>query len=314
MFLQKRAHRLSKWRMTTVKVFAPAKINLALHVTGQCDDGFHELDTLVAFADVGDTVTIRQADHGALEITGPMSRDVPANATNLVAQVAASFWQHGPLAITIEKILPTAAGIGGGSADAAACYRAIKRLASLRTGQPSEADADLNSMSVLAGLGADIPMCVTSMPTRAQGIGDRIAPIERFPRLPAVLVNPSTPVPTHTVFETIERKTNPPMAEPLPIFKNVHEVSDWLGQQRNDLQGPACVVAPAIAQVLDALGQDKNVLMHRMSGSGGTCFGLCSSPEDAIEVAASISAAHPDWWVQSTTLGDQSDAVAPQIS
>ena len=300
--------------MTTVKVFSPAKVNLTLHVTGQRDDGYHELDTLVAFADVGDTVIVKEADRRALEITGPMSRGVPADARNLVTQVAASFWHHGPLAITIEKILPTMAGIGGGSADAAACFRAIKRLVSMRAGQPVEAVTDLKSVSILARLGADIPMCVTSTPARAQGIGDQVKPIERFPLLPAVLVNPGIPVPTRTVFEKIEYKTPPPMAEPLPAFKDVFEVSDWLGQQRNDLQVPACVLTPGVAQVLDALGQNKSVLVHRMSGSGATCFGLCSSREDANAVATDISAAHPDWWVQATTLGDQSHAVAPQIS
>lgn len=300
--------------MTTVRVFAPAKVNLALHVTGLRVDGYHELDTLVAFADVGDTVTIAKADVRSLDIKGPEKQGVPRDESNSVFQVASSFWHQGPLAITVEKYLPTMAGVGGGSADAAACYRAIARLDCLRTGQPPESIINFKALSILVRLGADIPMCVLSMPARAQGIGDQIMPIEYFPPLPAVLVNPRIPVPTRSVFDAIEGKANRAMAESLPTFKDVTEISDWLGQQRNDLQMPACGIAPGIAQALDTLEQTKSVLFHRMSGSGATCFGLCSSRKDANAVAADISAAHPDWWVQATTLGDQSDAVAPRIS
>ncbi|MCX7566938.1 4-(cytidine 5'-diphospho)-2-C-methyl-D-erythritol kinase [Sulfitobacter sp. F26169L] len=261
----------------TTEAFAPAKINLSLHVTGQRDDGYHLLDSLVAFADIGDRLWFDSAPDMRIDVSGPFAKGVPTDARNLV-------WQAADLAgwcgrIRLEKNLPHGAGIGGGSADAAAVLRAF--------------GAGVDAIA----LGADVPVCLRSIPQRMAGIGDVLETLKPIPDIQVVLVNPKVIVPTKQVFDALNSKRNPPMSGELPTFSNAVEFCDWLRCQRNDLEKPARVIAPQIDTVLEALD---DALIARMSGSGATCFGLYA--ESASTAAARIAQAHPDWWVASGRL------------
>ena len=266
--------------------FAPAKINLALHVTGRRGDGLHLLDSLVAFASVGDRLTARLSDTPALTVTGPMAAGVPADAGNLVLRAAefigvtASF--------TLEKHLPAAAGIGGGSSDAAAALRLLARL----TGKPVPGGTE--------ALGADVPVCLAPRATRMRGIGERLERVA-LPPLPAVLVNPRVEVPTGAVFSALARKDNPPMG-PVPAFAGPADVAAWLAAQRNDLEAPALAAEPAIAEVLARLRALPSVRLARMSGSGATCFALFDSIEEARAAATALRRDKPGWWISDTLL------------
>lgn len=263
--------------------FAPAKVNLALHVTGRRADGYHLLDSLVAFADVGDRITLAHAAETRLTVTGPRAEGVPADARNLVWRAADL---HGTCVdITLEKHLPAAAGIGGGSSDAAATLRALETL----TGHAPALDP--------LTLGADVPVCLRPTATRMQGIGEMLHPVD-LPPLPAILVNPGVEVPTGPVFATLPSPDNPPMTD-LPAVLDSASVLRWLTAQRNDLQRPALGLQPVIAQVLDALSDAQ---LARMSGSGATCFGLYPDRDAADRAARRIAARHPDWWTAACTL------------
>lgn len=259
---------------------AHAKINLTLHVTGQRADGYHLLDSLVCFADVCDRVTVAKAEDFRLNITGPLSAGVPADSRNLVAKAAALIAPGRAFDIELEKHLPAAAGIGGGSADAAATLNAISEL----IGAPLPKDA--------LSLGADVPVCLHTSALRMQGVGEVLTPVPALPEVWSVLVNPRVPVETPPVFKALAQKTNPAMPK-VPAFADVFELAVWLETQRNDLQAPARVIAPQISDVLQAL---KPAIFARMSGSGATCFGLCESQAAATDLAASIQADYPDWW------------------
>lgn len=271
----------------TVEVFAPAKINLTLHITGKRADGYHLLDSLVAFAGVGDTVRAEKADRTSLRITGPFAEGVPSGDDNLVLRAAALL--DAPAAITLEKRLPPASGIGGGSADAAATVRALSELYDLP--RPSVAD--------LVSLGADVPVCMESGVVRMRGIGERVEPVFGPLEWPLVLVNPGVPVPTGEVFARLATPDNAPMEDELydPAF---FEFPDWLGRQRNDLQPAALDIAPAIGDALEALLAETGCRFARMSGSGATCFGIFDTEADAEEAARAIGAAHPEWWTAAT--------------
>lgn len=262
--------------MTRSEVFAPAKINLTLHVTGQRADGYHLLDSLVAFADVGDVLRFSPGSGLDLEVTGPFAAGVPTDARNLVWRAAelVGFKGH----IHLEKNLPHGAGIGGGSSDAAAVLRYM--------GQSARA----------ATLGADVPVCLQPRPQRMRGVGACLEPLPDLPSCGLVLVNPGVAVPTVSVFDALAHKENPPMPEQVPAFETLDALCIWLAGQRNDLEAAACAQFPEIEAALGALDQ---ALVARMSGSGSTCFGLFA---DAAGVAEEIAAAHPDWWVVRTRL------------
>ena len=285
--------------MTTVEVFAPAKVNLTLHVTGQRADGYHLLDSLVAFADLGDTVTLRKAETPGLQVDGPFAQGVPTGPGNLVLRAAAL--TGAGFSIRLEKRLPPASGIGGGSADAAATIRGARAL-----GVPSP------DPEALTALGADIPMCLLSTECRVQGIGDQIEQIDSLPPLPAVLVNPGVAVETPRVFSALPHKTNPVMPEALPETRSVEACSRWLSELRNDLEAPAKMVAPVIGQVIETIAATDGALLARMSGSGATCFGLYPSPNHAKAAARAIAEAQPGWWVRPCTLGGQSARAKPR--
>lgn len=298
--------------MTKVEVFAPAKINLCLHVTGQRADGYHLLDTLVAFADIGDTITLSTDGPHGLDVGGPEVSPDLASDNNIMWATAARFWGDAPLSMHLDKQLPVASGIGGGSADAAATYRGLLALQAAVAGRDAPRDPTAEDAKVLMAIGADVPMCVPSTPARVRGIGEQIAPIADLHPYPVVLVNPRVPVSTPTVFKRLARKDNPGL-DPLPKnFEDREVVLDWLGAQRNDLQAPALEVCAQVGAVLGALGQDSACRLARMSGSGATCFGLFIRMHEANAAADAIRVAHPDWWVRVGRLKGGRRA-APQL-
>ena len=271
----------------TVKAFAPAKINLTLHITGQRDDGYHLLDSLVVFADIGDQIVMSPQDDLSIKVTGKFAEGVPTDQRNLVWKAAESAGWAGQ--ICLDKVLPHGAGIGGGSSDAAAVLRSLSAQ-----GLPVAKDFEVS-------LGADIPVCMAARASRMQGIGEQVSPVG-LPNLPAVLVNPGVHVPTGTVFSAMAQRDNSPMPPSIPDFETPADVAVWLAEQRNDLQVPAAAIAPQIDQVLSELNCMGNAMLARMSGSGATCFALFPTVMAAQRAAKQLGSAHPDWWVQSTTL------------
>lgn len=304
--------------MTTVRVFAPAKINLTLHVTGRRDDGYHLLDTLVAFAPVGDRLTIQPGNILSLTVEGPETAGVPADMDNIALRAAMMASQGRGAAMVLEKFLPAASGVGGGSSDAAAAFRGM-----LCFGEPGEAPADSawamppviaeTHARALLDLGADVPMCMLPKPLRARGIGEKLDFID-LPPLPAVLVNPRIPVPTGEVFGRLATRDNAPMPETLPAFSDAEALTGWLADQRNDLEAPAIDVAPAIAEVLATLRSLRDCALARMSGSGATCFGLFTSIEAGKAAVEALRKSHPDWWIAGGLLGDQVSRAMPQVA
>lgn len=264
-------------------------MNLTLHVTGQRADGYHLLDSLVVFADVGDRVAVREAEAMSLEVTGPMAEGVPDDARNLVWRAAALFGR--PVALTLSKYLPAAAGIGGGSSDAAATLLALADL----TGHKTLPEG-------VAELGADVRVCLLRQAARMSGIGDEVVPVTGMPPVHAVLANPRVEVPTPAVFKALDRKTNAPMASRLPKWQGTRQLIDWVQAQRNDLEKPAMALAPVIAEVLSDLAALPGARAARMSGSGATCFALFETRGGADEAARLLGAARPDWWVTPATL------------
>ena len=267
---------------------APAKINLALHVTGQRADGYHLLSSLVVFAKLGDVLRFEAAETCKLSVAGPLAAGVPRGGDNLVLRAAALF-ETGGAKIVLEKHLPHAAGIGGGSADAAATLRGLARV--LHSGLPDR--------EAILSLGADIPVCLSSKPQVMAGIGDLLSEPPALPPLHAVLVNPHVSVPTGAVFAGLAQHENPALAA--PDWQDFDSFIGWLSQQRNDLEPPARALAPEIGDCLDALSRE-DVALARMSGSGATCFGLVETRADADRIARRLQAARPDWWIRATTI------------
>lgn len=274
-----------------IEEFAPAKLNLALHVTGQRGDGLHLLDSLVCFADVGDRLTVTPADADVLNITGPFARGLPTGPDNLIWKAASLLPERPPLRVELHKALPPASGIGGGTADAAAMIRAIRGL----TG------AGLPGTAALMAVGADLPVCLAGTACMMRGAGENLAPVPTIPPLHAILVNPGRPVPTGAVFSGLREINNPPMTAP-SASGNVDDWLDWLQSQRNDLADAAVRAEPAVAEVLDALRGLDTARVVRMSGSGGTCLAIFGDPDQAGAACREVSDMHPDWWVVQTRL------------
>ncbi|RVT82223.1 4-(cytidine 5'-diphospho)-2-C-methyl-D-erythritol kinase [Rhodobacteraceae bacterium CCMM004] len=277
--------------MTAAEAFAPAKVNLTLHVTGRRTDGYHLLDSLVAFAGVGDVVGAAPAADWSLTITGPAANGVPKGPDNLVLRAARAMG-GAPAALTLTKRLPTAGGIGGGSADAAAALRALHRL---------DGRALPDAAAVVA-LGADVPVCLAARPARMTGVGETLAPVPPLAPAHLVLANPGVAVPTPAVFAALDRHTNPAMPADLPQWRDAADLVAWLAQQRNDLEPPARAVCPPITDVVATLAATRGCLLARMSGSGATCFGVYAAADEARAAAAALSAARPGWWVAAAPL------------
>ncbi|MFP5511830.1 MAG: 4-(cytidine 5'-diphospho)-2-C-methyl-D-erythritol kinase [Alphaproteobacteria bacterium] len=299
---------------------APAKLNLYLHVTGRRADGYHELDSLVAFAELGDTIALtpvaaRVALRGAdlppaglrLAIAGPFGPVLMGEnpAGNLVMRaaraLAARLGRQADVMIALTKALPVASGIGGGSADAAACLRALARM----WGVPAD---DPALFAVAAGLGADVPVCVAGRSCYFGGIGDVLDEAPELPETHVVLVNPNVPVPTPAVFKAMaaaRAESGARFSAPARFTRKPADAADLaalLRERTNDLTAPALTVAPVIAEVLSALERSAGCLLPRLSGSGATCFGLYATAREAEAAASAIAAAEPGWWVKPTRL------------
>ena len=263
---------------------ARAKVNLALHVTALRDDGYHLLDSLVTFTEFGDHLDCTAADAFSLQITGPFSKALAPSASNLVTDAARRFARDG-VSVTLDKHIPIAAGLGGGSCDAAATLRMLSNFW----------DEDLPKDEGLS-LGADVPVCLYQRPAIMRGIGEELTPLPDMPAFPILLVNPGKAVSTADVFRNLTQKENAPL-DPVPISASIEDWIAYLAQQRNDLERPACDVLPEISQVLDALS---TAPLARMTGSGATCFALFQTDEARDRLAAEIKARHPNWWVMPT--------------
>jgi 4-diphosphocytidyl-2-C-methyl-D-erythritol kinase len=269
---------------------APAKVNLTLHVTGQRVDGYHLLDSLVMFTALGDVVTVAAAERLTLTIDGPFSAGLTADDDNLVMRAARSFGVTNGAAIKLTKNLPVASGIGGGSADAAATLRALSRLWGL----------PIPDSATILKLGADVHVCMTSELSRMHGIGDRIDTLGPAPKLDILLVNPNVAVSTAQVFGGLASKSNAPMATDMPDPHDRNHWVTWLLAQRNDLETPARIAAPAIDDVLGALRAQVGCALARMSGSGATCFALFKDGTSRDTAAATLRLSHPTWWIAET--------------
>lgn len=260
---------------------APAKLNLALHVTGRRADGYHLLDSLVCFADVGDVVQLSPGPL-SLRIDGPFAAGL-SDEDNLCLRAARLV--GGQAAIRLVKNLPVASGIGGGSADAAAVLRGLARM-----GHALPASSEQ--------LGADVPVCLASVPARMQGVGEIVTPLPPLPPLHLVLVNPGIAIATPRIFAGLTCRENPPLPT-IPRFPDADALIGWLSGTRNDLQPPAVAAAPVIDTVLDAL-RSQGAGLARMSGSGATCFGIFGGPGPARAAAAAL--ARNGWWAVPTEL------------
>jgi 4-diphosphocytidyl-2-C-methyl-D-erythritol kinase len=284
---------------------ARAKVNLFLHVGRPGSDGYHDISSLMVFADVGDQVTLRPGESG-FEVTGPYASDLSAEGDNLVTRARdlylARFGGEAAFGITLEKTLPIAAGLGGGSADAAAALRLLARAADLPSAERRESGA---LGEIARRLGADVAACLASAPIMAEGRGDMLTSAPPLPRLHAVLVNPREPSPTALVYRAFDDDHAwGALATPIPSsFATAAETVRWLTTTRNDLEGPATRLCPAIGDVLALLRRSTACLFARMSGSGATCFALCAGEAEAAILANDIAQARPGWWVTPCRLG-----------
>jgi len=291
-----------------ITIAAPAKLNLFLHVVGKRDDGFHLLDSLIAFTAIHDTVQIVPAERLTLSVNGPTATGVPTDDRNLVLKAAHAlqsvFGISAGAAIHLTKRLPAAAGIGGGSSDAAAALRGLCRLWEISPTEPRLADIAL-------ALGADVPMCLAGAAAFAGGIGDDLEMVSALPVMPLVLVNPGVPVETPTVF----RARHGPFSDPGRFSDTVTDgarLAALLAQRHNDLGPPAESLAPIIRDARFALEVSPGNLLARMSGSGATCFGLFGTEIAAQAAAVRIAAERPDWWVVASRLVSDVMEIDPQ--
>lgn len=292
-----------------IREFAPAKVNLTLRAGALRDDGYHPVDSVVVFADWGDELTFGPGDGLSLSISGPRGEDVPLGETNLVIRaartLAAAAGREASGRITLTKNIPAGAGLGGGSADAAAALRGLNRLWSLDW--PPEMLAGLG-----ADIGSDIPACIWSRPLRMTGRGERIRLIDDWPEFCALLVNPGIPVATSRVFQAFD-EMDEGTGTGFRLTGGLDRLSVLadLNAATNDLTAPACAVAPVIAHVLAALAADGSAELVRMSGSGATCFAVYSDAESRDAAAAGLRADHPGWLVQPVEFSGAS-AITPE--
>jgi 4-diphosphocytidyl-2-C-methyl-D-erythritol kinase len=281
--------------MPALEEAAPAKVNLFLHVTGRRADGYHLLDSLAVFGPAADRLTAAPSDALSLTLAGPFGESLAAEPDNLVLRaaraLAAETGVTAGAALHLEKHLPVASGIGGGSADAAAALRLLNRLWRCGLDQPALA-------RLAAPLGADIPVCVASRPARMQGIGEVITPGPALPACGLLLVNPRVPVATPAVFRARQGGFSPAAALPT-AWTDAADMAADLARLTNDLEAPALSLCPVIGEVLATLSATPGCLLARMSGSGATCFGLFATPEAAGAAAGRMPGA---WWAAGGAL------------
>lgn len=287
--------------MAAIARLAPAKVNLFLHVGPLEADGYHPLASLVAFADIGDRLTVEPAERLSLAVCGPFAGALEGEGDNLVLRAvralgaAAGIGEPG-LRITLDKRLPVAAGLGGGSSDAGAALK----LARDALGLPLDDEA---LAGIAAGIGADGPMCLHARAAWAEGRGDALTFETSLPPLPALLVNPGVPSSTGAVYRAFDDSASGSADRPLPPSAwDLASVLDWLATQRNDLQAPAVSLAPAIGEALAATADLPGARLTRMSGSGATVFALFDTAAAAEAAGVALSARRPGWWVRPTVL------------
>ena len=291
-----------------IRVAAPAKLNLFLHIVGRRPDGYHLLDSLIAFASVHDTVIAAPSNRLSLALDGPFAAQLGgAGDDNLVLRAARALAEatghQAQGALRLTKRLPVASGIGGGSADAAAALKALNALWRL--------DPAPEALSAIAlSLGADVPICLAGHAARVGGIGERIAPIGRLPDCGLALVNPNLPLATAAVFKARQGAFSEP-ARFASVPYEAGDLADALRASRNDLEAPARVLLPVIDDVLGALARLKGCLIARMSGSGATCFGLFATEAVAVAASADLAAREPGWWVAPGRLVASADDLVP---
>lgn len=276
---------------TVLEELAPAKVNLSLRITGRRADGYHLLDSIVAFTDFGDTVSVGAAEALSLTVDGPHADGVPTDDSNLVLRAARALATatgvDSGAAIRLTKALPSAGGIGGGSSDAAATLRLLCRLWDVSPSRTALSEIALK-------LGADVPVCLERRPRHMSGIGEKLGVLPPFPKAGILLANPGLPCPTPAVFKARSGPFSTP-GMPMMPGHSAHALARALARERNDLTEAAVAVCPEIREVLSALRDAPGTLLYRMSGSGATCFGLYETPEKARLAADRV--ARDGWWV-----------------
>lgn len=274
----------------TVQEFGAAKVNLFLHVLGRRPDGYHDLDSLVVFAEVGDEIELAPSHERVVTVEGRFADAVPTDASNIalraVELLGDALGRYDGVHVRIVKNVPVAAGLGGGSADAAAVLRGLARL--------WEIGPSMAFPAVAQALGADVPVCLRSQAARITGVGDMVEPLEPAGSLPLVLVNCGDRLATSDVFAACETYGAG------AADHDTNDLTGWILEGRNDLEAPAMVLARGVGKTLDVLRGQPDCLLARMSGSGATCFGLFGSTAAAEAGAVAIAAAHPTWWVVAT--------------
>jgi 4-diphosphocytidyl-2-C-methyl-D-erythritol kinase len=285
-----------------------AKVNLTLRVVGRRVDGYHDLESVVAFADCADRLTLTPGPDLSLKMTGPLAKACGDTADNLVLKAAQLLGESVPGLKTgsfeLEKVLPVAAGIGGGSADAAAALRLLARLNNLRLD-------DERLLEVALATGADVPVCLASQACDMTGVGDKLMPLNP-PKIPSVLVNPGVPVPTRDVFEALGLRHGEFLIGAADVMLQASSwpeqggsLEEWveaLAAGANDLEVPATRIQPLIGKVIAALNATNGAWLARMSGSGATCFAIYENTAEAQRAANKIQLDHPSWWVHAGVL------------
>ncbi|MEH6664133.1 MAG: 4-(cytidine 5'-diphospho)-2-C-methyl-D-erythritol kinase [Brevundimonas sp.] len=288
-------------RVEPARALAPAKVNLFLHVGAPGADGYHPLVSLAVFADVGDRVAVTRADAFQLETTGPFAARIDGGPnlieTALDAMAGAMGMEQLPVHVRLDKRLPVAAGLGGGSSDAATAMKLARDLLSL--------DLDDDALTrIAAPLGADMAMCLGARRVIARRRGEVLSPAPALPDIHAVLLNPGVPSPTGAVYRAYDAAPRPLADAPdMPAaFASVEALADWLRGARNDLQAPAIRLTPSIGTALEAAAAAPGALLARVTGSGATVFALFGTADAARAAAETLSEAHPGWWTAACRL------------
>ena len=293
--------------MSVLSDQARAKVNLTLRVNGRRADGFHDLESVVAFADCADTLTLSPGPDLELKMSGPLAQACGETSDNLVLKAARLLAERVPAmkagSFSLDKALPVAAGIGGGSADAAAALRLLAQLNGL-------ARDDRRLVEVAQLTGADVPVCVNSLACVMSGVGETLQPLS-LPTMPCVMVNPRLPVATKDVFKALGLRNGELLVGATDVLLQDRwpdpeaSLEDWveaLAASSNDLEPPALRVQPVIGEVIAALNATNGAWLARMSGSGATCFAIYENTAEAGRAAEKLRRDHPGWWVHAGTL------------
>jgi 4-diphosphocytidyl-2-C-methyl-D-erythritol kinase len=283
-----------------VRRVARAKVNLCLRVHGRRSDGYHLIESLVVFAEIGDLIEVRPAEHLSLAVDGPFASEVPTDDDNLVLRAARTLGtalnSGAGAALRLRKCLPVAAGLGGGSADAAATLKALQSI-----WRHQIDDAAVSRLAL--ELGADLPVCLAARPSIMTGIGEVIRPIDKLPAVHLVLANPGCRLSTAAVYRRLGQVLPaPPPASLAAVYPNSAALAEVIADLGNDLEEPARQMAPEIDRVLDRLNGSADCLAARMSGSGPTCFGMFATEAGADAAARAIGVAEPGWWVRASAI------------